>query len=101
MSIEDTTPAPTPRRRLNRWTLVHFASLFVICFALFHLLGFRADVGFLSGTLEATGTFGALLRGVLYTLAYFLAVIASPILLLTALIDAAAMRLANRAQRLP
>lgn len=58
--------------------------------ALLHFAGFRADVGFLSGTVPVTALSRAC--GLTYAAAWFFAVLVSPVLLLTALVRSAAQR---------
>ncbi|MEX0775426.1 MAG: hypothetical protein WD042_06895 [Phycisphaeraceae bacterium] len=64
------------------------AVLLLAIFALLHLLGWRADTAIISGTLPAPGVAGelAILRGLLYVLSYFAAVLVAPILLIAAVL---------------
>jgi NADH:ubiquinone oxidoreductase subunit 6 (subunit J) len=76
---------PRPWRHV---TFVGLAIVVLALFGLFHLLGWRDDTAIISGTSISPDRNAAALRGVLYALTYFLAVIVSPILLLAAMISA-------------
>ena len=76
------------RTVLFRVTWVSTAILLVIFLAVLHLLGWRDDTAFLSGTPTSGNVRAAALRGVVYVLAYFSAVIVSPILIIAAGINA-------------
>jgi hypothetical protein len=81
----------------RRATFLGVAVLFVAMFGVFHLLGWRDDTAIISGTYASPGgnpTMAAV-RGVLYGLAYFAAVIASPILILATGIHAVLRRWAG------
>ena len=56
-----------------------------------HALGWRADVGFLSGTVPVTGE--SLAAGLVYVACWFGAVLVAPVLFLYALLDFAWLRL--------
>jgi hypothetical protein len=81
-------PEPAPRERqpllarlLAPRTWVALALGLLGALAVFHLLGWRDDTRFISGSAPVNFT---VVRGLLYALAYFGAVVASPILLLAA-----------------
>ena len=61
------------------------AALLLLLFGVVHLLGWRDDMAFLTGTASTTGSRAAMAyRGVAYGLAYTCAVMVSPILILGA-----------------
>jgi hypothetical protein len=72
----------------RRVSLIGTAILFGVLFAVFHLLGWRDDTAIISGTSLSPDTKFAVIRGMLYGLTYFLAVIVSPILIIAAGINA-------------
>ena len=71
-----------PQTASRHVKLIGFAILVLALFGLFHLLGWRDDTAIISGTSTSANTNTAAVRGVLYGLTYFLAVIVSPILIL-------------------
>jgi hypothetical protein len=72
--------------------LVRFAVVTLVSFAVLHVLGFREDAGFLSGT-----HVGSVLGGVVYVLSYFAAVVAAPV----AMIAAALLWVGGRSRKAP
>jgi hypothetical protein len=60
-------------------SLVRFAIVTLVGFAALHVLGFREDAGFLSGTHVGSTAFG-----IVYVLSYFAAVVAAPVALIAA-----------------
>jgi len=72
----------------RRASLIGAAILFVVLFAVFHLLGWRDDTAIISGTSITPNVNSTVIRGMLYGMTYFLAVVVSPILLLAAGINA-------------
>lgn len=66
--------------------LVSRAVILIIFFIVLHLLGFREEVSFLSGTPPEGGVhdYAAIIKGVVYALSYFSAWVLVPILLIAA-----------------
>jgi hypothetical protein len=60
------------------------AVLLLVVFAVFHLLGWRDDTSFLTGTVASEGADAMVIRGVLYGVAYAAAVVVSPVFILAA-----------------
>jgi hypothetical protein len=86
-----------PRRgTFRRASWIGVAVLLLAVFALFQLLGWRDDTAILSGTSTSPNVGVAVIRGVLYALSYFLAVVISPILVVAAMINAVICRFLNR-----
>ena len=79
-----------------RVTWVGTAVLLLALFGTLHRLGWRDDTAILSGTSSPTGGRAMAIRGVLYALSYFSAVVVAPILLLGAGIDAMIRRILIR-----
>ena len=65
-------------------------------FVVLHLLGWRDDMSFLTGTVSPTRADLMILRGTMYGLSYLAAVIVSPILILAAVLRAILERLLAR-----
>ena len=84
------------RIALRHVTMLGTAILLLALFAMFHLLGWRDDTAIISGTSTSPNANATAIRGVLYALTYFLAVIVSPILILAAGINAMLRRLTRR-----
>lgn len=80
--------------RSRRATFVGAAVLFVALFGVFHLLGWRDDTAIISGTYASpdSNPTAAAVRGMLYGLSYFAAIVVSPILILAAGINAVLRR---------
>jgi hypothetical protein len=78
----------------RRATFLGAAVLFVAVFGVFHLLGWRDDTAIISGTYALPGAnpTAAAVRGMLYGLSYFAAIVVSPILILAAGINAVLRR---------
>ena len=68
------------------------AILLLLVFGMFHLMGWRQDTAIISGTSAGPSYYASAMRGLLYGLAYFVAILISPILILTAAIDAVLRR---------
>jgi hypothetical protein len=88
----DHKPPPRARgvRNVKRGALVRIG-IVLATFAILHLAGGRAAVGWLSGTIP--GGFFDHLLGALYVLAWFATVIVVPIVTLALLLDAACGRI--------
>ncbi|HVT89719.1 MAG TPA: hypothetical protein VHD56_12760 [Tepidisphaeraceae bacterium] len=74
------TSLPSPRGWFVR------AVIIILAFAVFHLLGWRDDTRFISGTStvpQMNGDWTAI-RGLIYAFCYFAAVIVAPIMLIAA-----------------
>ena len=79
-------------RLLAPKTWVILALSILAAFAVVHFLGWRDDTRFISGTTAPDFT---LVRGMIYALAYFGAVLAAPILLLAAALQLAFRRIGH------
>lgn len=77
----------------GRATWMRSAVLFIAVLGLLHLLGWRENTAVISGTTVGASFYGSALRGVLYGISWFAAVIVSPILILAMGIDAILRRL--------
>ena len=71
----------------SRWLLSR-AALILVCLGVFHLLGWRDNVSFLSGTPsdDEQSRLFAVASGVTYALVYFAAVVGVPILVIAAVL---------------
>ena len=69
-------------------SLIGTAILFGVLFAVFHLAGWRDDTAIISGTSISPNAKLTVVRGMLYGMTYFLAVIVSPVLIIAAGINA-------------
>ena len=76
------------RTMIKHWKLPLLAIFLLCVFGIIHLLGWRQDTAILSGTLPEKNADAMIMRGLAYGAAYFAAVVISPILLLTAVINA-------------
>ncbi len=72
------------------------AVLFLAVFGVFHVLGWRDDTSFLTGTVPTKGADAMVVRGMLYSVAYLAAVLVSPILILAALLRVVLERMLRR-----
>ena len=93
MSDETNTVSPLARGPLI-WRILFvqcklpmIAMMLLAIFGLFHALGWRGDTAIISGTSSPTDASRMVIRGVLYALSYFAAVVISPILILTSIIS--------------
>lgn len=87
------------RRLFNGWNLISpggfFASAAVIAlaFGIFHLLGWREQTSFISGTVGSGETSVDVVAGMLYAASYFAFVVAAPILAIASVAFAVLTRL--------
>jgi hypothetical protein len=86
---------------LNPASWIGWALVLIGAWLLGHVLGWRADTAIISGTVDpARGdTQWIMIRGMFYALAYFGAVVVSPVLLLAAGIHVGIVMLVRRRQR--
>ncbi len=81
-------------RLISPLAFLAIATVLAGVYCLLHLLGWREQVGFLSGNFPSgTGARWPLLQGVVYLFSYFAFVLAVPILVLAAGIFSALLRL--------
>lgn len=100
----DAKPATGPFRQGGPLSAVFFTELAVICLVLFavvHLAGGRHYASILSGTVPTAHVMQSVYFGALYVTMYFLAVIAAPILLISAALMYAIRRIMQRRAVLP
>lgn len=87
------------RTLFRRITWLGTAILLLALFGVFHLLGWRDDTAFISGTPTSSNPLAAAIRGILYGLSYFSAVLVSPILILATGFHAIFRRWSNHSTR--
>lgn len=97
-------PVITKARALLRQTILlrlgwmGCAVALMVMFGVFHIIGWRHNMSFISGTVPGSHAHAMVIRGMLYGLSYFGAVILAPILILAAGIRAVLKRTSGSAK---